>query len=143
VWSAYEHIQRAKLGPAEQTEPDAPVARRGPGRAGTGPAAGDPARRTEPRIPPRLADESDDDDTGPARSLGAARRPERPRAPETRDRGGAMLRGRAPARPTPSAPARQPDAPSLRHARRPSRVRDDSTSEYVAVETPADDPDEG
>jgi hypothetical protein len=146
VWSAYEHIQRAKLGPDEQTEPDAPVARRGPGRADLGGSVAaseqDAARRSETRTTARLDEDAPAETTGSARSLGVARRPERPRAPEPRDRGVAMLRGRAPARPAPPAPARQPDAPSLRRARRPARVRDESTSEYVAVEGPTEDPEE-
>lgn len=148
VWSAYEQLQRSRLGPDEQTEPDAPVARRGPGRADLSGAAlaseEDSSRRPEaPRPAPRV--ETTDTDTSPEgkaapRSLGVARRPERPAPPEPRDRGGAMLRGRAPARPTPPLPARQPDAPSLRRARRPARVRDESTSEYLAVDGSTKDP---
>jgi hypothetical protein len=141
VWSAYEQIQRTRLGPDEQTEPDAPVARRGPGRAdlsGAASASHDehPARGTEPEDEPAAVEGQ-----VASRSLGTARRPERPRPPEQRERGTAMLRGRAPARPAPPAPARQPDAPSLRRARRPSRLRDESpTSEYLAVEGSSDDP---
>lgn len=150
VWSAYEQLQRSRLGSEEQTEPDAPVARRGPGRAGPSGAAvaseEDSSRRAEaPRVASRV--EANDADTGTEgkaapRSLGVARRPERPAPPEPRDRGGAMLRGRAPARPTPPAPARQPDAPSLRRARRPARVRDESTSEYLAVDGSSNDPEQ-
>ena len=144
VWSAYEHLQRSRLGPDEQTEPDAPVARRGPGRADLSGAAVasdyDSGRRPDARAPSR-AEGSDEGATPeakavPPRSLGVARRPERPAPPEPRERGGAMLRGRAPARPNSPTPARQPDAPSLRRARRPSRVRDESTSEYLAVDGP-------
>lgn len=168
VWSAYEQLQRSRLGPEEHTEPDAPVARRGPGRADLSGAAvaseEDSARRPEaprvtphpeaprvtprpetPRVTPRPettgADASTEGKAAP-RSLGVARRPERPAPPEPRDRGGAMLRGRAPARPAPPAPARQPDAPSLRRARRPARVRDESTSEYLAVDGPSNDPEQ-
>jgi hypothetical protein len=143
VWSAYEHLQRSRLGPEEQTEPDAPVARRGPVRADLSGAAvasdDDSGRPHEARTPSRaeVIDESVAPEAKPApRSLGVARRPERPPPPEPRERGGAMLRGRAPARPNAPVPARQPDAPSLRRARRPSRVRDESTSEYLAVEGP-------
>jgi len=142
VWSAYEHLQHARLRPDEQTEPDAPVARRGPGRAdlsGAAVASDDPGRPVEARAPSR-AEVTDEAAVPEAkalpRSLGVARRPERPAPPEPRERGVAMLRGRAPARPTPPAPARQPDAPSLRRARRPSRVRDDSTSEYLVADGP-------
>lgn len=150
VWSAYEQLQHSRLGSDDQTEPDAPVARRGPGRAGPSGAAvaskEDSSRRPEaPRAAPRV--EANDAGTGTEakaapRSLGVARRPERPAPPEPRDRGGAMLRGRAPARPTPPAPARQPDAPSLRRARRPARVRDESTSEYLAVDGSSNDPEQ-
>jgi len=145
VWSAYDDVQRSRLGPEERTEPDAPVARRGPVRPDLSGAAMtsdhddevQAVRRSETRATPR-ADEDGDmpglGSRGPSRSLNVARRPERPSAPEPRDRTAALVRGRPPARPAAPAPSRQSDAPSLRSARRPARLRDESpTSEYQAV----------
>lgn len=144
--SVYDAARRSRLGPDERTEPDAPIPRRSSSRAElSGFARGsgdleDPARRSETRATPSAENEQAEP-RSTYRSLGVARRPERPRAPEPRERGGALLRGRAPARPAPPAPARQPDAPSLRRARRPSRTRDElPTSEYLAVDEPGDDP---
>jgi hypothetical protein len=128
-WLPYEDARRSSLGPDEQTEPDAPVVRRGAARAEISGAARastglsgsvdrvDDRRTTAPRPAPK-------------NSLGRARRPERPRPPEPRERG-ALLRGRAPARPT--GPGRQSDAPSLRQARRPARSREETTSKFRAA----------
>ncbi len=145
--SSYAHSQRSRLGPDEPTEPDAPIVRRGSVRADLSGAALAPAvaptRRPESRERSPLADEdAAAEDRGPSRSLGVARRPERPRPPEPRERTAVLLRGRAPARPTPPpAAARQPDAPSLRRAPRPSRSRDElATAEYLAVDDSGDDP---
>ena len=120
AWSPYDDARRSRLGPDDQTEPDAPV-RRGPARAeisGAARASSEPIeeRRSGPR-PVKV-------------SLGAGRRPERPRPPEPRERGG-LVRGRAPARPAPAG--RQNDAPSLRRAKRPARAGDDTTSKYRAA----------
>jgi hypothetical protein len=152
VWSTYEQAKRSRLRPEEQTEPDAPVARHGRGRADLSGAAvasedaEDPVQRPDTRATSR-AEPVDEDVLGgtegraTGRSLNVARRPERPRPPEPRERGAVLLRGRAPVRPAPPAPPRQPDAPSLRRALRPSRVREETqTSEYLAVDTSSDDP---
>ncbi len=120
AWSPYEDARRSRLGPDDQTEPDAPV-RRGQARAEISGAA----RASSGPIEERRSS------SRPVKvSLGAGRRPERPRPPEPRERGG-LSRGRAPARPTPAG--RQSDAPSLRRAKRPSRARDDTTSKYRAA----------
>ncbi|MCX4244164.1 tumor necrosis factor receptor family protein [Paraliomyxa miuraensis] len=143
AWSPYEEAHRTRLGPDDQTEPDAPVARRSPARpeiSGAALASGEDEevmamRRSETRAT-RRANESENEVRAelPARSLSAARRPERPAAPQPPERSAGLLRGRAPARPTaPTPPARQADAPSLRRARRPTRSRDETpTSEYEA-----------
>lgn len=132
VWSAYEEVQRSRPAPEDRTEPDAPVVRRGSARADliSGAATTD-EDEVEPSNPPARV---------VSRTLSAVRRPERPAAPEPRERTpAALLRGRAPARPTPTPPPRQSDAPSLRRARRPTRGRDESpTSEYEAVDGRAD-----
>ncbi|MEX1362808.1 MAG: hypothetical protein AB1Z98_06760 [Nannocystaceae bacterium] len=139
VLSPYQsHAQRNRLGPEDQTEPDAPVTRRAHGRAEISDAAEMPS-------PPEPETSRDPDEarSAPAErraGLGSARRPERPRAPETARTG--LMRGRAPTRPTvptaaPAAP--QPDAPSLRRARRPARrTEDNPTAPYPKVE-----PDDG
>ncbi len=133
-WPLPDPLPRSRLGPEEQTEPDAPVSRRRSSRHGLSGAAAPPTGEVV-AAPPRGWDDVPDDRVAPwsgpstpadepeARaepSLGRPRRPERPRGPEPRDRGTALLRGRAPARPQPTA-TRQPDAPSLRRARRPAR----------------------
>ncbi|MCA9708787.1 MAG: hypothetical protein KDK70_23275, partial [Myxococcales bacterium] len=125
-WPLYEEARRSRLGPDEQTEPDAPVTRRGAARAeisGAAVASSSPGERPSSRPHPKS-------------SLGLARRPERPRPPEPRERG-ALLRGRAPARPSSPVP-RQNDAPSLRHARRPSRAREETTSKFRAAHSEGD-----
>ena len=153
AWSPYEHPRRAELGPDEQTEPDAPVARRGQARAEISGAASasphvepeqsDPGVSKPPSRESTIWDESPGTSSqGEPRSavtsgLGRGRRPERPRPPEN-SRGG-LRRGRAPARPQP-APARQNDAPSLRRARRPVRTKEDvQTSPYPSSDSSSSD----
>ncbi|MEM7155844.1 MAG: hypothetical protein AAF799_23540 [Myxococcota bacterium] len=149
AWSPYDQARRAELGPDEQTEPDAPVARRGQARAEISGAASaspqaepDEADAGTSNPPPRESTLWDEPPgaSGPAEpratgtsGLGRGRRPERPRPPEN-TRGGGLRRGRAPARPQP-APPRQNDAPSLRRARRPVRSKEDvQTSPYPSPE---------
>jgi len=127
AWSPYDALDRARLGPDEQTEPDAPIARRGRDRAEISGAAREPEPIPEP------------EGKGPAR----ARRPTRPPADSPTRTG--LLRGRAPARPT-APPARQPDAPSIRHARRPARGsnRDETpTAPYPVGDSKNPEPEPG
>lgn len=156
AWSAYEEVHRSRSGPDPQTEPDAPVSRRKAplanwsdsvpdappfGELVTGPM---PIETLEPPEPPEPDDDELSESSRERRSVSIGRRPPRPRATEPRDRG--MLRGRAPARPGTPNP-RQPDAPSLRRALRPTRdmarvqQRDETaTKKYPAGQSPKDEP---
>ncbi|MCH9682826.1 MAG: hypothetical protein K0V04_15425, partial [Deltaproteobacteria bacterium] len=132
-WPLPDEPPRSSLGPDEQTEPDAPVSRRGSARHGLSgaavPLSGSPPPERSEEIAVAWVEPlhpREGTDGGRESSLGRARRPERPRSPESRDRGTGLLRGRAPTRP--QTPAPQPDAPSLRRARRPGRgVQRDET----------------
>lgn len=138
AWSPYQDTKR-RLGPEERTEPDAPV-RRNSVRAEISGVARASGRSSGPV---ELGEERRSSSRPVKVALGAGRRPERPRPPEPRERGG-LLRGRPPARPAPPPTPRQTDAPSLRRARRPARAPEEATSKYrAALGTEESDPGTG